>query len=119
MGLFGGRRSIWVRPGTRNYAPAVEAVLGAAIADARIVVEAGDLAKNNPLRVLCERSPRALAFPCYADDERTLSDLIERTLYNVVAASPSPRRRIMRPIATGSASRRRRSRRSTVPPGRA
>jgi DNA polymerase-3 subunit delta len=80
MGLFGGRRSIWVRPGTRNYAPAVEAVLGAAIADARIVVEAGDLAKNNPLRVLCERSPRALAFPCYADDERTLSDLIERTL---------------------------------------
>ena len=73
MGLFGGRRSIWVRPGTRNYAPAVEAVLGAAIADARIVVEAGDLAKNNPLRVLCERSPRALAIPCYADDERTLA----------------------------------------------
>jgi len=80
MGLFGGRRSIWVRPGTRNYAPAVEAVLGATVADARIVVEAGDLAKNNPLRALCERSPKALAIPCYADDERTLSDLIERTL---------------------------------------
>jgi DNA polymerase-3 subunit delta len=80
MGLFGGRRSIWVRPGTRNYAPAVEAVLGAAVAEARIVVEAGDLAKSNPLRTLCERSPRALAIPCYADDERTLSDLIERTL---------------------------------------
>lgn len=80
MGLFGGRRSIWVRPGTRNYAPAVEAVLGATVADARIVVEAGDLAKNNPLRTLCERSPKALAIPCYADDERTLSDLIERTL---------------------------------------
>lgn len=80
MGLFGGRRSIWVRPGTRNYAPAVEAVLGATVADARIVVEGGDLAKNNPLRTLCERSPRALAIPCYADDERTLSDLIERTL---------------------------------------
>ena len=80
MGLFGGRRSIWIRPGTRNYAPAVDAVLSAPVADARIVVEAGDLAKNNPLRVLCERSPRALAIPCYADDERTLSDLIERTL---------------------------------------
>jgi DNA polymerase-3 subunit delta len=80
VGLFGGRRSIWVRPGTRNYAPAVEAVLGATVAEARIVVEAGDLAKNNPLRVLCERSAKALAIPCYADDERTLSDLIERTL---------------------------------------
>lgn len=80
LGLFGGRRAIWVRPGSRNYAPAVEAVLGAAIADARIVVEGGDLAKANPLRVLCERSPKALAIPCYADDERALSDLIERTL---------------------------------------
>ena len=80
MGLFGGRRAIWVRPGSRNYAPAVEAVLGAAIADVRIVLEGGDLARNNPLRVLCERSARALAIPCYADDERTLSDLIERTL---------------------------------------
>jgi DNA polymerase-3 subunit delta len=80
MGLFGGRRSIWVRPGTRNYAPAVEAALGAALAEARIVVEAGDLAKNNPLRILCERSTRALAIPCYADDERTLADLIDRTL---------------------------------------
>ncbi|MCJ2019764.1 DNA polymerase III subunit delta [Methylobacterium sp. E-065] len=80
MGLFGGRRSIWIRPGSRNYAPAVEAVLSAPVAEARIVVEAGDLAKNNPLRTLCERSPRALAIPCYADDERTLADLIDRTL---------------------------------------
>ncbi|MCJ2087369.1 DNA polymerase III subunit delta [Methylobacterium sp. E-005] len=80
MGLFGGRRSIWVRPGSRNYAPAVEAVLGAPVAEARIVVEGGDLAKNNPLRTLCERSPKALAIPCYADDERTLADLIDRTL---------------------------------------
>ncbi len=80
VGLFGGRRAIWVRPGSRNYAPAVEAVLDAAVADARIVVEGGDLARNNPLRVLCERSTQALAIPCYADDERTLSDLIERTL---------------------------------------
>ncbi|MDP4025477.1 DNA polymerase III subunit delta [Methylobacterium sp. NEAU 140] len=80
LGLFGGRRAIWVRPGTRNYAPAVEAVLGMPVADARIVVEGGDLAKNNPLRVLCERSPKALAIPCYPDDERALADLIDRTL---------------------------------------
>ena len=80
VGLFGGSRTIWVRPGSRNYAPAVEAVLASEITDTRIVVEAGDLAKSAPLRTLCERSPKALALPCYADDERTLADLIDRTL---------------------------------------
>ncbi|GJD88762.1 hypothetical protein BHAOGJBA_2283 [Methylobacterium hispanicum] len=80
VGLFGDKRTIWVRPGGRNYAPAVEAVLKAEVADTRIVVEAGDLAKSAPLRTLCERSPRALAIPCYPDDERALAELIDRTL---------------------------------------
>lgn len=80
VGLFGGMRTIWVRPGSRNHAPAVEAVLTAGMVGTRIVVEAGDLAKSAPLRTLCERSPRALAIPCYADDERALAELIDRTL---------------------------------------
>ena len=80
VGLFGGQRSIWVRPGSRNSAPAVDLALKAEIPGARIVVEAGDLAKSAPLRTLCEKSPRALALPCYADDERALADLIDRTL---------------------------------------
>ena len=80
VGLFGDKRAIWVRSGSRNYAPAVEAVLKAEISGTRIVVEAGDLAKSAPLRTLCERSPKALAIPCYPDDERALGDLIDRTL---------------------------------------
>ncbi|GJD33575.1 DNA polymerase III subunit delta [Methylobacterium aerolatum] len=80
LGLFGGKRAIWVRPGSRNLAPAVEAVLGISVTDTRIVIEAGDLAKGNLLRALCEKSPRALAIPCYPDDERALGDLIDRTL---------------------------------------
>ena len=80
VGLFGGSRTIWVRSGSRNYAPAVDAVLKAPTEGARIVVEAGDLARSAPLRTLCEGSPKALALPCYPDDERTLADLIERTL---------------------------------------
>lgn len=63
VGLFGGKRAIWVRPGSRNIAPAVEAVLGIPVTDTRIVVEAGDLNKGNPLRALCEKSQRALAVP--------------------------------------------------------
>ncbi|SFG72770.1 DNA polymerase III subunit delta [Methylobacterium gossipiicola] len=80
VGLFGGNRTIWVRAGSRNYAPAVDAALKLDITQARIVVEAGDLAKSAPLRTLCEKSPKALAIPCYPDDERALADLIERTL---------------------------------------
>ena len=80
VGLFGGKRAIWVRPSTRNIAPAVEALLGIPVTDTRIVVEAGDLNKGNPLRALCEKSQRALAIPCYPDDERALGDLIDRGL---------------------------------------
>lgn len=80
VGLFGGNRTIWVRAGSRNYAPAVEAALKAEITQARIVVEGGDLGKTAPLRTLCEKSPKALALPCYPDDERALADIIDRTL---------------------------------------
>ncbi|MBY0295691.1 MAG: DNA polymerase III subunit delta [Methylobacterium sp.] len=80
VGLFGGQRAIWVRSGSRNYAPAVEAVLKGGSAATRIVVEAGDLAKAAPLRVLCERAAEALAIPCYPDDARSLADLIDSRL---------------------------------------
>jgi DNA polymerase-3 subunit delta len=80
VGLFGGQRSVWVRPGSRPIAPAVDLVLKAEPTGTRIVIEAGDLAKSAPLRTLCERSPRALAIPCYPDDAGQLADLIDRTL---------------------------------------
>jgi DNA polymerase III subunit delta len=77
IGMFGGRRAIWIRPTVKNLAPAVEAALAAETGDTLIVVEAGDLTKSNPLRVLCERSPRALAVPCYADEERDLGQVVD------------------------------------------
>ncbi|WP_132254632.1 DNA polymerase III subunit delta [Methylobacterium segetis] len=80
VGLFGDRRTIWVKAGSRNYAPAVEAVLKSEIPGTRIVVEGGDLGKSAPLRTLCERSARALALPCYPDDERALAELVRQTL---------------------------------------
>ena len=43
--LFGGRRAIWVKPASRNIAPAVEAVIAAPSPDCRVVIEAGDLQK--------------------------------------------------------------------------
>jgi DNA polymerase-3 subunit delta len=77
MPLFGGRRAVWVKAGSRNIAPAVEALLGAPIAQCRVVIEAGDLRRNAPLRTLCERAKNAAALPCYADGERERARLID------------------------------------------
>jgi len=77
MPLFGGRRAVWLKASSRNIAPAVEALLGAPLAQCRVVIEAGDLRRNAPLRVVCERARNAAALPCYADSERDRARLID------------------------------------------
>lgn len=80
MGLFGGRRALWIRSTSRNIAPAVDAVLKSDLQDTTIVIEAGDLAKSSPLRNLCEKSQRALALPCYADSGRDLGSVVDEAI---------------------------------------
>lgn len=63
VGLFGGSRTIWVRSGSRNYAPAVDAVLKAPTEGARIVVEAGDLARSAPCALSARARPRRSPCP--------------------------------------------------------
>jgi len=75
--LFGGRRAIRLRAGSRNILAAVEAVLKAPLQDCRVVIEAGDLRKSAPLRAICERAKNAAAVPCYADAERDIARLID------------------------------------------
>ncbi|ADH91071.1 DNA polymerase III, delta subunit [Ancylobacter novellus DSM 506] len=77
VALFGGRRVISLRVGSRNVVPAVEALLAAPPGDAIVVIEAGDLKRGQGLRALCEASPRALAITCYADTDRDLTRLID------------------------------------------
>jgi DNA polymerase-3 subunit delta len=78
--LFGSRRAIWLKTASRNVAPAVEALLGAGVAECRVVIEAGDLRRNAPLRVLCERAKNAAALPCYADSEKDRARLIDEEM---------------------------------------
>jgi DNA polymerase-3 subunit delta len=76
--LFGGRRAVWVRAGSRNIVSAVELLLAAPPAkDCMVVIEAGDLARNSPLRVVCEKSKDAAAIPCYADEARDIVRVID------------------------------------------
>jgi DNA polymerase-3 subunit delta len=75
--LLAGRRAVWVKAGSRNIAPAVGALLNIRGSDCRVIIEAGDLRRNAPLRVLCERAKNAAALPCYADTERDRARLID------------------------------------------
>ncbi len=77
MPLFGGRRAVWVKAAGRNIAPAVEALLAARISECRVIIEAGDLRRNAPLRALVERAKNAAALPCYADSEKDRARLID------------------------------------------
>jgi len=75
--LFGGRRAVWVKAGSRNIAPAVEELLALPGSECRVVIEAGELRRNAPLRALCERAKNAAALPCYTDTERDLGRLVD------------------------------------------
>jgi DNA polymerase-3 subunit delta len=75
--LFAGRRAVLVKAGARNIAAAVETVIAAPSNECRVIIEAGDLRKNAPLRALCEKAKFAAALPCYADSARDLARLID------------------------------------------
>jgi DNA polymerase III subunit delta len=78
--LFGGRRAVLVKAGSRNIASAVETVIASPSNECRIIIEAGDLRKSAPLRALCEKAKVAAALPCYVDNARDLERLIEEEL---------------------------------------
>ena len=100
--LFGGRRAVWVKAGNRSIVEAVEAVLAAPpAADCRIVIEAGDLRRNAPLRERCEKSPVAAAIVCYADSDRDLGRLIDNEMRAAGLAITSDARTLLASLIGG------------------
>jgi DNA polymerase-3 subunit delta len=99
--LFGGRRAVWVKAGSRNFVPAVEALVAAPAPDCRVVIEAGDLKRNAPLRALCERAACAAALPCYADAEREIERLIEEEMREAGLAIAPDARTALAPLLGG------------------
>ena len=80
MPLFGGRRAIRVRAGSRSFAAGVDTLAEQPLKDCRIVIEAGELRPESPLRKACERAKTAVAIACYPDGERDLAKLIDDEL---------------------------------------
>src|SRR4029077_5595752 len=75
--LFGGKRAVWVKAGSRNFAAAVEAVVASPPTDCRIVIEAGALRRPAPRRPLGEKAKPAAAIGCYVDGEADLGRLVD------------------------------------------
>jgi DNA polymerase-3 subunit delta len=75
--LFGGRRAVLIKAGSRNISSALEPVLAAPSNDCRVIIEAGDLKKTAPLRTMCEKAKVAAAVPCYSDRAGDLARLID------------------------------------------
>jgi DNA polymerase III subunit delta len=78
--LFGGRRAIRIRAGSRSFAGGIDTLAQMSVKDCRIVIEAGDLRPEAPLRKACERAKTAVAISCYPDTERELIKLIDDEL---------------------------------------
>lgn len=78
--LFGGRRAIRVRAGSRSFASGIDTLAEQPLKDCRIVIEAGELRPESPLRKACERAKTAVAIGCYPDGERDLAKLIDEEL---------------------------------------
>jgi DNA polymerase-3 subunit delta len=99
--LFGGRRAVWVKAGGRNIASAVEALLAIRGSECRVVIEAGHLARNAPLRALVERAKNAAALPCYADDERARGRLIDDEMREAGLTLAPEARALLLPLLGG------------------
>lgn len=80
VGLFGGRRAIWVTVGSRNIVPACEALLADPPRDCTIVLEAGALKRDSALRRLFEQQRLAVAVECNQDDAASLNLMVSETV---------------------------------------
>lgn len=78
--LFGGRRAIRIRAGSRSFASGVDTLAEMPVKDCRIVIEAGELRPESPLRKACEKAKTAVAIGCYPDTERDVAKLMEDEL---------------------------------------
>ncbi len=90
--LFGGRRAILVETGTKSVVPAITSLISAPPAACTVVLTAGALKKDAPLRKLVEGAKQAAGVECLPDTEQDIHALVERTLLEAnLVATPEAR----------------------------
>lgn len=76
VGLFDSSKLVRLRMGSKSQIASFNDVLESRLPNI-LLIEAGDLTAKSPLRSAVERSPLAVALPCYGDEQRDLSSLID------------------------------------------
>jgi DNA polymerase-3 subunit delta len=79
--LFGGRRAVLADVGSKSIAPAVERLIAAPPKDCSVILIAGALKRDAPLRKLVENAKLGASIECYPDSEQDLHALIDSTLH--------------------------------------
>lgn len=81
LSFGGGQRLVRVRQATDQAIAACQALFEADIqTDTMIILDAGDLNPRSKLRKLFETSKKAVCLPCYADDARSLPQVVREAL---------------------------------------
>ena len=79
VGLFGGRRALLVETGAKSVAPAIEMLLAAPPKDCSVILTAGALRKDAPLRKLVEGAKLGAAIECSQDSDADLNTPVSYT----------------------------------------
>lgn len=78
--LFGGRRALIVEAGSKSIVAPIEQLLAAPPQDCAIVLMAGALKRDAPLRKIVEAAKLGAAIECSPDADQDLDALIDRSL---------------------------------------
>jgi DNA polymerase III subunit delta len=76
ISMFGGKRVILVDLGSRSVQPQIEILLEDPPPDTLIILSAGELRAGHALRNLCEAAPNALSIACYADESKSIDQIV-------------------------------------------
>ena len=80
MAMFGGRTIVRTTASRKVNAQFLKPLLEPGAMAGGLVVEAANLRADESLRALFEKSPIAVAIPCYGDESRELDHLVRETL---------------------------------------
>jgi DNA polymerase-3 subunit delta len=94
--MFGGRKVVRVEMSRRVNAQVLKPLLDVTSMAGVLIVEAGNLKKDDAVRVAFEKSTTAAAIGCYADDEQGLNALIQDVLTPLkISISPGARQQLI------------------------
>ena len=80
IGMFEARRAIHVTAGRKSFVEAVRILISEPPKDCSIIITAGALRPDAPLRSSCSRAKTAAAIECYPDQDRDIARLIDEEL---------------------------------------